>query len=131
MSASSSTLTLASALDFANGQGVVVLGAGPTPTISTPTNVTAAAVGATGSTTYYYCVVDEDYMNGRTACSAAGSVTNAVATIGIQTNTITAWSRSSGVVIATLPPRTSIITGSPIEFRMAPRASLVSRARSR
>ncbi len=101
MSASSSTLTVASALDFQNGQGLVVLGAGPTPTIATPTGVTAAAVGATGSTTYYYCVVDEDYQNGRTACSSAGSVANAVATLGIQTYTITAGARASGVVTIT------------------------------
>jgi hypothetical protein len=115
MSASSSTLTLASALDFVNGQGLVVLGAGPTPTISTPTGVTAAAVGATGSTTYYYCVVDEDYQNGRTACSAAGSVANAVATLGIQTYTITAGARASGVV--TITAANSIISGSQIEVQ--------------
>jgi len=113
MSASSSTLTLASALDFANGQGLVVLGAGPTPTISTPTGVTAQPVGATGSTTYYYCVVDEDYLNGRTACSAAGSVANAVATLGIQTYTITAGARASGVV--TITAANSIVSGSQIE----------------
>jgi len=115
MLASSSTLTLASALDFANGQGLVVLGAGPTPTISTPTGVTAAAVGATGSTTYYYCVVDEDYQNGKTACSAAGSVANAVATLGIQTYTITAGARASGVV--TITAANSIISGSQIEVQ--------------
>ena len=115
MSASSSTLTLANALDFVNGQGLVVLGAGPTPTISTPTGVTAAAVGATGSTTYYYCVVDEDYQNGRTACSSAGSVANAVATLGIQTYTITAGARASGVV--TITAANSIISGSQIEVQ--------------
>jgi hypothetical protein len=117
MSASSSTLTLASALDFANGQGVVVLGAGPTPTIATPTTVTAAAVGATGSTTYYYCVVDEDYMNGRTACSAAGSVANAVATLGMQTNTISTCNRASGVVTCTTSAAHNFINGSQIEIQ--------------
>ncbi len=115
MSASSSTLTLANALDFVNGQGLVVLGAGPTPTISTPTGVTAAAVGAIGSTTYYYCVVDEDYQNGRTACSSAGSVANAVATLGIQTYTITAGARASGVV--TITAANSIISSSQIEVQ--------------
>ena len=115
MSAASATLALSSALDFANGQGLVVLGAGPTPTISTPTSVTAAAVGATGSTTYYYCVVDEDYLNGRTACSAAGSVANAVATLGIQTYTITAGARASGVV--TITAANSIISGSQVEVQ--------------
>jgi len=120
MSASSNTLTLASALDFANGQGVVILGAGPTPTISTPTTVTAAAVGATGSTTYYYCVVDEDYLNGRTACSSAGSVANAVATLGIQTNTLSgtpACARASGVVTCTTSAAHNFINGSQIEIQ--------------
>jgi hypothetical protein len=117
MSASSATLTLASALDFANGQGLVVLGAGPTPTIATPTTVTAAAVGATGSTTYYYGVVDEDYQNGRTAISAAGSVSNAVATIGIQTNTLTGCSRTSGVVTCTTSAAHNFINGSQIEIQ--------------
>ncbi len=117
MSASSSTLTLSSALDFANGQGLVVLGAGPTPTIATPTSVTAAAVGATGSTTYYYCVVDEDYQNGRTACSGAGSVANAVATLGIQTNTLTGCSRTSGVVTCTTSAAHNFINGSQIEIQ--------------
>jgi len=120
MSASSSTLTLASALDFVNGQGLVILGAGPTPTISTPTGVTAAAVGATGSTTYYYCVVDEDYLNGRTACSAAGSVANAVATLGIQTNTLSgspACARLSGVVTCTTSAAHNFINGSQIEIQ--------------
>jgi len=120
MGASSATLTLASALDFANGQGLVILGAGPTPTIATPTSVTAAAVGATGSTTYYYCIVDEDYLNGRTACSAAGSVANAVATLGIQTNTLSgspACARASGVVTCTTSAAHNFINASQIEIQ--------------
>jgi len=117
MLASSSTLTLASALDFANGQGVLILNAGPTPTISTPTTVTAAPLGATGSSTYYYCVVDEDYEDGRTACSAAGSVATAVAALGIQTNTLTACARASGVVTCTTSAAHNFINGSQIEIQ--------------
>jgi len=117
MSASSSTLTLANALDFANGQGLVVLGAGPTPTITTPVSVTAAAVGATGSTTYYYCIVAEDYLNGRTACSGAGSVASAVATLGIQTNTLTGCSRTSGVVTCNTSAAHNFINTSQIEIQ--------------
>ncbi len=117
MSASSTSLTLASALDFVNGQGILIVGAGPTPTIATPTGVTAAALGATGSTTYYYCVVDEDYEDGRTACSAAGSVSNAVATLGIQTNTLTACSRASGVVTCTTSAAHNFVNGSQIEIQ--------------
>ncbi len=117
MSASSTSLTLASALDFVNGQGILILGAGPTPTIATPSSVTAAPLGATGSTTYYYCVVDEDFEDGRTACSAAGSVANAVATLGIQTNTLTACSRASGVVTCTTSAAHNFVNGSQIEIQ--------------
>lgn len=117
MPASSSALTLASALDFVNGQGILILFAGPTPTISTPTGVTAAPLGATGSSTYYYCVVDEDYEDGRTACSAAGSVATAVATLGIQTNTLTACNRASGVVTCTTSANHNFINGSQIEIQ--------------
>ena len=53
-------------------------------TLATPTGVVATASGMTGSTTYYYAVVDEDFANGKTPVSAAGSVTNAVATLGLQ-----------------------------------------------
>ncbi len=117
MSASSASLTLANALDFVNGQGILVIGAGPTPTIATPTGVTAAPLGATGSTTYYYCVVDEDFEDGRTACSAAGSVATAVATLGIQTNTLTACSRASGVVTCTTSAAHNFVNGSLIEIQ--------------
>jgi hypothetical protein len=117
MSASSASLTLASALDFQNGQGILIIGAGPAPTIATPTSVTAAPLGATGSTTYYYCVVDEDFEDGRTACSAAGSVANAVAVLGIQTNTLTACNRSSGVVTCTTSANHNFINGSQIEIQ--------------
>jgi len=117
MSASSGALTLASALDFVNGQGILIIGAGPTPTIATPSLVTAAPLGATGSTTYYYCVVDEDFEDGRTACSAAGSVTTAVATLGIQTNTLTACNRASGVVTCTTSANHNFINGSQIEIQ--------------
>jgi hypothetical protein len=120
MAASSTSLTLANALDFVNGQGILIIGAGPTPTISTPSSVTAAPLGATGSTTFYYCVVDEDYEDGRTACSAAGSVTNAVATLGIQTNTLTSslgLVRSNGVVTGTTTANHNFINGSQIEIQ--------------
>jgi hypothetical protein len=74
------TITLGSAQDFANGEGVMVPGAGPTSSLSTPAGVAAVAVGATGTTSHTYKVVACDTARG---CSAAASVTltNANATL--------------------------------------------------
>ena len=116
MTAPSSTLTISSAQDYANGMGLVVLGAGPAPTISTPTGVTAVPLGATGSTTYNYCVVDEDYANGRTVCSAQGNTATGVTTLGIQTATITNRQRVSGVVTITTSAAHHFINGSQVNI---------------
>ncbi|HEY2546150.1 MAG TPA: hypothetical protein VGI46_08805, partial [Candidatus Acidoferrum sp.] len=102
MTASSTALTLASAQDFANTQGILVLGAGPSTTLSTPTGVTVGQQNVTGSTSYSYCVVAEDYANGRTACSAAGSTSTGVANLGaFTTATISSCARASGIVTCT------------------------------
>ena len=96
------TLTLASAQDFANGQGILILGAGPATSLSTPTGVTVSQQNVTGSTSYSYCVVAEDYANGRTACSAAGSTSTGAANLGAFTAaTITGCTRASGIVTCT------------------------------
>ena len=116
ISASSAILTVSGALDFANGQGILVLGAGPAPSIATPTGVTAAPLGVTGSTSYSYCVVDEDYANGRTPCSASGTVANGNATLGIQSATITKRQRSGGVVTITTSATHNFINGSQVNI---------------
>ena len=107
-------------LDFANNNGVLILGAGPATSLSTPSGVTAAVQNITGSTTYNYCVSDEDFADGRTACSASGSVTNAAATIGIQSQTLTGCTRTSGVTTCTTPSAHNLIPGGVIEI---PRSS--------
>ena len=116
MSSGSQTLTIANPLDFANGQGIVVLGAGPATSLSTPTGVIASPLGVTGRTTYYYAVVDEDYANGRTPASAPGGVSEAVATLGIQTVTDIACNRVSGVVTCTTPRAHNFVNGSQVEL---------------
>jgi len=80
ISAGSNVLTLASAIDFKNGQGISIANAGPMPTISAPTAATATAEGTTGSTTIGYAVAALDGKGGVTA-SFAFSVTNANATL--------------------------------------------------
>jgi hypothetical protein len=80
IAASGTTLTLASAQDFANGQGVMVLGAGPASSLAAPAGLAAIAVATTGSTSHTYKVVACDSAQG---CSANSSVTvtNANATL--------------------------------------------------
>jgi hypothetical protein len=97
MSASSSTLTLGSALDFANGHGILVLGAGPTPSIGAPTMASAVPSQVVGTSTRTYAVVAEDYFGGRVPGTTTAITTTAVATPGIQTAAITGCSRISGV----------------------------------
>ncbi|GAC1626563.1 MAG: hypothetical protein NVS9B13_23000 [Candidatus Acidiferrum sp.] len=94
-------LALASAQDFANGQGILILGAGPATVLTTPTGVTAAPYGVNGTTTYNYCVVAEDIKGGRTACSAAGNTTTGPAALGIANATISSCNRLSGIVTCT------------------------------
>lgn len=94
-------LTLGSAQDFVNGNGILLLGAGPAPTIATPSGLTVTPGGVTGSTTYNYVVVREDYFGGRTASSASASSTTSVATLGLQTLTLLGCNRVSGVVTCT------------------------------
>jgi len=102
MTAGSATLAIASALDFANGQGIVVWGAGSLPTITTPPQPAVTPIGIlNGSTTYNYKVIAEDYFGGLTSASAAGTTTTGAATIGVNTVTLTQAVRSGGVTTYT------------------------------
>lgn len=118
IAASSTSLTLASAQDFATGQGILVLGAGPATLLSTPASVAASPVNVTGSTTYNYCVVAEDYANGRTACSPAGSTTTGASSLGLFTaGTIASCTRASGVVTCTTTSAHHLSPGSFVEIQ--------------
>lgn len=107
----SSTLSISSALDFANNQGILVLAAGPAPSIATPSGVVVTPQGVNGSTSYYYCVVDEDYKNGRTACSSAGSTSTGASALGITTAAISNKQRTSGVTTITTSAAHNFQTG--------------------
>lgn len=80
INAGSSTLTLAAAIDFVNGQGISVANAGPLPSISAPTAATATATGTAGTTTIQYAVAALDGKGGVTAVFLF-SLTNANATL--------------------------------------------------
>jgi hypothetical protein len=102
MGATSSSLAIAATQDWANGQGVVVYGAGPAPSLGTPSGVVVTPVGIlNGSTTVNYKVVSEDYFGGLTAASAAGTTTTAASALGVTNATISSCSRNGGLVSCT------------------------------
>jgi hypothetical protein len=95
-------LTLTGAIDFANGHGILITGAGPATALATPTGVAVTPQSVTGATSYSYCVVAEDYAAGRTACSVAGSTTTGSATLGLLTaGTLSSCNRANGTVTCT------------------------------
>jgi hypothetical protein len=80
IAASSTTIPLAAAIDFANGEGLDIDGAGAATSLSTPTGAATAVQGSTGSTSHTYQIRACDALRG---CTAAESVTlsNAPATL--------------------------------------------------
>src|ERR1700740_1407385 len=98
INSSSTTLTLASAQDFANGQGIVVYQAGPATTLTAPGVPTVTPTNLNGgSTNYSYRVIAEDRNGGLTAAGAAGSPTTGAATLGANTVSLTSCVRTNGV----------------------------------
>ena len=97
------TLTLANAQDFANGQGIVVWLAGPAPSnIFTPGQPTVTPINLNGgSTTYNYKVIAENRTGGLTAASNAGTTTTGQATLGANNISLTACSRTNGIATYT------------------------------
>ncbi|MGC1089935.1 MAG: hypothetical protein WA894_15960, partial [Candidatus Acidiferrum sp.] len=100
-----------------NGQGILILGAGPATTLDAPTGVAVGQQNVVGSTSYSYCVVAEDYAGGRTACSAAGSTSTGTANLGtFTTATISACTRTSGIVTCTTTAPHNLFAGSFVEL---------------
>ena len=96
ISASSPTLTLGSAIDFQNGEGIRINGAGPSPTIGAATSFTATPTGTTGSTSYTYYVEALDATGGVKAAASA-TFSNGAAQLISGTSTVSlAWTAGSG-----------------------------------
>ncbi len=110
------TLTLASALDFANGHGILVLGAGPAPVIQVPTMVSAAPQQVVGTSTRTYAVVAEDYFGGRVPAVTTATTSTAVATPGMQAATISSCSRTAGVSTCTTTTNHNFQNGAQIDI---------------
>ena len=102
ISSSSATLTLASAQDFANGQGIVVYKAGPATTLVTPGTPTVTPTYLlNGATTYTYQVIAEDRTGGLTAASAVGQTSTGASTLGANNISFSSCVRTSGVATYT------------------------------
>lgn len=110
ISAGSTMLSLAAAIDFANGQGILVQSAGPATSVGSPTLTAVAPVNVTGgATTYAYKIASKSNNGGVKAATAATTITNGHATLGtyqsgvtgIAMNQIT-WTNGSGSPLGTI-----------------------------
>ena len=114
ISGSSADASLAAASTFENGDGVVVYGAGATCSLTTPSSVavqpsqaysgtnTGRVVDAeAGSTSYEYQIVARDKKGGMTAASTAGTTSTGASSLGVQSATITGFTRSNNTVTVT------------------------------
>lgn len=71
----SAALTLSNAIDFKNGQGILVNHAGPASTVGAPAITAIVPQNATGSTTYTYFVASVDNQGGISSGVAASNST--------------------------------------------------------
>ena len=101
ISSGSNALTVAAALDFAVGNGILVPKAGPAPIIATPQAPTVTPIAQAGSTSYSYCVSDQDWYGGYTPCGAAGSTATGPSSFGLKSYTISGWSSTNNLVTIT------------------------------
>ena len=93
------TIPLSSAIDFANGEGLMIGGAGPVNTLATPTGAAGLMIGATGSTSHTYCISAIDSLRGASPKDCV--------TISNEPSTLTATNYLQGAV--NLPPNTQFM----------------------
>ena len=98
--ASSHSLTLALAKDFANGEGIRVNHAGAAFTLNTPTGLTVAPFGTTGSTTYQYKIASVDGAGGVGAVTSSAQTTTGNATLSATNGNLISWTAPSGTAPA-------------------------------
>ena len=102
ISTGTTTASCASASDFQNGHGILILGAGPATAIATPQAPTATPLFQVGTTQRNYCVADRDWAGGITPCGAVGSTTTAPASMALQSYAVSGtWTFSNGVFTVT------------------------------
>lgn len=98
ITAGSAVLTLASAIDFKNGQGITVNHAGAACTLATPGAPTVTPTGTAGTTAYEYQIVALDGNGGCTAASAAGATSTGNATLDATNYNALSWTAVTDAV---------------------------------
>jgi hypothetical protein len=117
ISSGSTTLTLANAQDFANGQGIMIYKAGPATALATPGQPTVTPINLlNGSTTYNYAAIAEDRSGGLTAASTTGTTTGGAATLGANSVTLTQCQRTNGVATYTSSTNHNLQSGAQINI---------------
>lgn len=97
ISSSTSALALNSAIDFKNGQGIMIIGAGATFTGAAPTGFTVTPTGGTGSTHYSYSISCVDANGGYGAAVTATTTTGSASLTGVGgTYNHLAWTGGAG-----------------------------------
>jgi hypothetical protein len=97
ISASSTSLSLASAIDFANGQGIAIWGAGATLTAAQPSGASIVQNGATGATNYAYKISSLD-ASGGIGLPITATIANGNATLNLVNNVTITFTPGSGAV---------------------------------
>ena len=110
----SSSIRIDTPGDYVDGQGVVVYGCGPRPSLKTPSIPTITANLRDGSTTWNYRVIAEDYGGGYTAASPTGTLTNGPARLGLTSVEILNATRSNGVATYTTKSAHHLQVGSEV-----------------
>lgn len=95
INASSDILTLASAQDFANGEGILVAGAGAAVMLSAPGTPTVAVTGSTNAQSCTYAIAALDGALGETAASPATGSQNCGNAGGSTNNVISTYNTLS------------------------------------
>jgi hypothetical protein len=98
ISASSTALTLASALDFKNGQGIRINHAGTASGLVAATGLTVTAIGTTGSTTYGYTIMPFTAAGGYGPDCPGVGIGNGNATLSATNFNALSWTAVSGAV---------------------------------
>lgn len=112
----SSSLALASAIDFANGQGILIYGAGPATPLSTPPPIALVSPSGilNGVTSRTYTLIAEDRNGGFTAAPATTSISTGAATLGNNTISLTGAVRLNGTTTYTCAANCNLQVGSDI-----------------
>lgn len=97
VSASSASLTLANAKDFANGNGIRINHAGASFALPAPTSLTITPTGTTGATAYQYTIASLDLSGGVGATITPVSTATGNATLSQTNYNALSWTAAAGV----------------------------------